>query len=114
MDLVIVIGTSLKVAPVAEVPGVLPRTVPQLYISRTVSHFFLVLLRLEALLTRSQPVSHTEFDIDLLGDCDVVVSELCRRAGWELKHEMIPEDEKVEVLPVEGYESRHVFKVVGA
>ncbi|PWY80617.1 chromatin regulatory protein sir2 [Aspergillus heteromorphus CBS 117.55] len=95
VDLVIVIGTSLKVAPVAEVPGVLPRTVPQIYISRT-------------------PVSHTEFDIDLLGDCDVVVSELCRRAGWELKHEMIPADEKVEVLPVEDYESRHVFKVVGA
>lgn len=37
-DLVIVIGTSLKVAPVAEVPGILPRNVPQIYISRTVSH----------------------------------------------------------------------------
>lgn len=37
-DLVIVIGTSLKVAPVAEVPGILPRKVPQIYISRTVSH----------------------------------------------------------------------------
>lgn len=37
VDLVIVIGTSLKVAPVAEVPGVLPRNVPQIYISRTVS-----------------------------------------------------------------------------
>jgi NAD-dependent SIR2 family protein deacetylase len=37
VDLVIVIGTSLKVAPVAEVPGVLPRHVPQIYISRTVS-----------------------------------------------------------------------------
>lgn len=36
VDLVIVIGTSLKVAPVAEVPGVLPRSVPQIYISRTV------------------------------------------------------------------------------
>ncbi|KAJ5929455.1 hypothetical protein N7454_006405 [Penicillium verhagenii] len=94
-DLVIVIGTSLKVAPVAEVPGVLPRSVPQIYISRT-------------------PVSHTDFDIDLLGDCDVVVSELCRRAGWNLQHHMIPADEKVEVTPVEGYESRHVFKVVGA
>ncbi|KAJ5777986.1 hypothetical protein N7520_001232 [Penicillium odoratum] len=94
-DLVIVIGTSLKVAPVAEVPGVLPRHVPQIYISRT-------------------PVSHTEFDIDLLGDCDVVVSELCRRAGWNLQHHMIPADEKVEITPVEGYESRHLFKVVGA
>jgi hypothetical protein len=28
----------LKVAPVAEVPGILPRNVPQIYISRTVSH----------------------------------------------------------------------------
>ncbi|KAJ5905507.1 NAD-dependent protein deacetylase h.t1.c1 [Penicillium subrubescens] len=95
VDLVIVIGTSLKVAPVAEVPGILPRHVPQIYISRT-------------------PVSHTGFDIDLLGDCDVVVSELCRRAGWNLEHHMIPADEKVEVTPVEGHESRHVFKVVGA
>ncbi|KAL4977533.1 hypothetical protein BDW66DRAFT_158881 [Aspergillus desertorum] len=34
-DLVIVIGTSLKVAPVAEVPGVLPPHIPQIYISRT-------------------------------------------------------------------------------
>ncbi|KKK14247.1 hypothetical protein AOCH_001431 [Aspergillus ochraceoroseus] len=92
VDLVIVIGTSLKVAPVAEVPGVLPSHVPQIYISRT-------------------PVLHTGFDIDLLGDCDVVVSELCRRAGWDLKHEMIPPDEKVEITPVEGYESRHVFQV---
>jgi hypothetical protein len=49
-----------------------------------------------------------------LGDCDVVVSELCRRAGWDFQHEMIPPDEKVEVTTVEGYESRHVFKVVGA
>lgn len=59
-------------------------------------------------------MSHTDFDIDLLGDCDVVVSELCRRAGWNLEHHMIPADEKVEVTPLEGHESRHVFKVVGA
>ena len=38
-DLVIVIGTSLKVAPVAEVPGILPPNIPQIYISRTVSLF---------------------------------------------------------------------------
>ncbi|KAA8648607.1 hypothetical protein EYZ11_001564 [Aspergillus tanneri] len=111
VDLVIVIGTSLKVAPVAEVPGVLPRNVPQIYISRTVSwHIFKQVPKL----TTIQPVSHTRFDIDLLGDCDVVVSELARRAGWELKHKMIPEGEKVEITPAEGYESRHVFKIVGA
>lgn len=65
-------------------------------------------------LTAWQPVSHTGFDIDLLGDCDVIVSELCRRAGWELKHDMIPPGETVEVNQVEGHESRHEFKVVGA
>jgi NAD-dependent histone deacetylase SIR2 len=37
VDLVIVIGTSLKVAPVSEVVGFLPKDVPQVYISRTVS-----------------------------------------------------------------------------
>ena len=37
VDLVLVIGTSLKVAPVSEVVGVLPHHVPQLYISREVS-----------------------------------------------------------------------------
>lgn len=41
VDLVLVIGTSLKVAPVSEVVGVLPHHVPQLYISREVSsHHF--------------------------------------------------------------------------
>lgn len=59
-------------------------------------------------------MSHVSFDIDLLGDCDAVVSELSRRAGWDLKHEMIADDEKVEVTPVEGYESRHVFKKADA
>lgn len=97
----------------AEVPGVLPRGVPQIYISRTVS-FALYFGRTVINANGIQPVSHTGFDIDLLGDCDVVVSELCRRAGWDFKHEMIPPDEKVEVNEAEGYESRHEFKVVGA
>ena len=93
VDLVIVIGTSLKVAPVSEVVPYLPPHIPQIYISRT-------------------PVSHVNFDIDLLGDCDVVVAELCRRAGWELKHEMIPDDQIVEIELAEGYESRHIFTQV--
>lgn len=37
VDLVIVIGTSLKVAPVSEVVGIIPSEVPQIYISREVS-----------------------------------------------------------------------------
>ncbi len=58
-----------------------------------------------------QPVSHVDFDIELLGDCDVVVAELCRRAGWKLEHEMIPENQKVDVQLREGYQSRYIFSV---
>ncbi|KAH6842872.1 SIR2-like protein [Chaetomium sp. MPI-CAGE-AT-0009] len=93
VDLVIVIGTSLKVAPVSEVVPFLPAHVPQIYISRT-------------------PVSHVNFDIDLLGDCDVVVAELCRRAGWTLDHEMVPDGQVVETTLAEGWSSRHVFTQV--
>lgn len=90
-DLVVVIGTSLKVAPVSELVPFLHPHIPQIYISRT-------------------PVTHHNFDVDLLGDCDVVVAELCRRAGWDLRHEMIPDDQVIEVQAEPGWPSRHVFK----
>ncbi|RKF64425.1 NAD-dependent protein deacetylase hst1 [Golovinomyces cichoracearum] len=90
VDLVIVIGTSLKVAPVSEMVPYLPAKVPQIYISRT-------------------PVSHINFDVDLLGECDLVVAELCRRAGWELEHEMLLRDQKIEVRLQEGFTSRYIF-----
>ncbi|KAI0836338.1 putative histone deacetylase SIR2 [Hypoxylon sp. FL0890] len=93
VDLVIVIGTSLKVAPVSEVVPYLPPHIPQIYISRT-------------------PVSHINFDIDLLGDCDVIVAELCRRAGWDLEHPMVAPDQVVDIRLEEGYKSRHVFTKV--
>lgn len=62
----------MKVAPVSEIPQHLSREVPHIYISR-------------------DPCKHIEFDVTLLGDCDAVVTELCRRTGWDLKHEMITE-----------------------
>lgn len=93
VDLVIVIGTSLKVTPVSEIVSWLPSHIPQIYVSR-------------------QAVSHINFDIDLLGDCDIVVTELCRRLGWPLKHEMVPKDQKIQVRPDEGSKSRHVFTVI--
>jgi NAD-dependent histone deacetylase SIR2 len=92
-DLVIVIGTSLKVAPVSQVVGFMHPEVPQLYISR-------------------EPVAHIDFDVDMLGDCDVVVAELCRRVGWKLEHEMIPKKQKVEVEAHEALPYRYVFKEV--
>ncbi|KAI0518100.1 DHS-like NAD/FAD-binding domain-containing protein [Xylaria bambusicola] len=90
VDLVIVIGTSLKVAPVSEVVPFLPPHIPQIYISRT-------------------PVSHINFDIDLLGDCDIVVAELCRRAGWDLNHPMVPPNQRIDISLEPGYNSRHIF-----
>lgn len=93
VDLVVVIGTSLKVTPVSEIVSWLPPHIPQLYVSR-------------------QAVNHINFDIDLLGDCDVVVAELCRRLGWPLEHDMVPDGQVVDVRPEPGYKSRHVFEAV--
>ncbi|OCK74640.1 NAD-dependent histone deacetylase SIR2 [Lepidopterella palustris CBS 459.81] len=91
-DLVIVIGTSMKVAPVSEIPQIIPPDVPQIYISR-------------------DPIHHINFDINLLGDCDAVVGELCRRAGWDLKHKMLPEDQKVDVEAEKNLEHAFTVKV---
>ncbi|KAG0215934.1 NAD-dependent histone deacetylase sir2 [Mortierella sp. GBA30] len=71
VDLLIVIGSSLKVAPVGDIMHQLPRHVPQILINRT-------------------PIIHSEFDVQLLGNCDIIVSELCRLVDWELKHEKVP------------------------
>ncbi|KAL8712291.1 MAG: hypothetical protein Q9220_003442 [cf. Caloplaca sp. 1 TL-2023] len=91
VDLVLVIGTSLKVAPVSEVSGFLPAETPQIYISR-------------------EPCQHVDFDIDMLGECDTIVTELCRRAGWDLQHEMI-KDSNIDVKLHDGYESRYSFTI---
>ncbi|GBL97991.1 NAD-dependent protein deacetylase sirtuin-1 [Araneus ventricosus] len=66
-DLLIVIGSSLKVRPVAMIPSSIPNHVPQILINR-------------------EPLKHLMFDIELLGDCDVIIGELCQRlkSEWEL------------------------------
>ncbi|KAI4125128.1 MAG: hypothetical protein LQ347_005478 [Umbilicaria vellea] len=84
VDLVLVIGTSLKVAPVSEVVGFLPPNVPQ-------------------------PCAHVNFDVDLLGDCDIVVAELCKRAGWQLRHEMVPKKQTIGIQLQNGYQSRYII-----
>ncbi|XP_052262134.1 NAD-dependent protein deacetylase sirtuin-1-like isoform X1 [Dreissena polymorpha] len=61
-DLLIVIGSSLKVRPVALVPTSLPANVPQILINK-------------------ERLRNQNFDIELLGDCDLIVGELCRRLG---------------------------------
>lgn len=93
VDLVLVIGTSLKVTPVSEIVSWLPAHVPQICISL-------------------DPIQHMNFDIDLLGECDIVVSELARRAGWPLTHDMIPKGQVIEVTTEQGFQHRHRFNQV--
>ncbi|KAG8683175.1 NAD-dependent histone deacetylase sir2 [Ceratobasidium sp. 395] len=65
VDLLLVIGTSLKVAPVSEILTHVPHSVPQVLINKT-------------------PVTHVSPDVVLLGDADRVVEYLCERLGWTL------------------------------
>lgn len=58
-DLLLVIGSSLKVRPVALIPSSLPAEVPQILINR-------------------EPLPHCHFDVELLGDCDVIINHLCQ------------------------------------
>jgi NAD-dependent histone deacetylase SIR2 len=56
-----------------------------------------------------QPIHHINFDINLLGDCDDVVAELARRAGWDLQHKMIPQGQRIEVSTID--EADHTYRV---
>lgn len=58
-DLLLVIGSSLKVRPVALIPSSLPAHIPQILINR-------------------EPLHHCRFDVELLGDCDVIINHLCQ------------------------------------
>ena len=33
------------------------------------------------MLINREPLRHMSFDVELLGDCDVIISELCQRLG---------------------------------
>ncbi|OMJ26955.1 NAD-dependent histone deacetylase sir2 [Smittium culicis] len=70
VDLLIVMGSSLKVAPVSEIMGHLPPNIPQIVINKT-------------------PITHLNFDIQLIGDSDDIVAYLCYRLGWNLCHPRI-------------------------
>ncbi|CAH1407969.1 unnamed protein product [Nezara viridula] len=63
-DLLIVIGSSLKVRPVALIPSSLPSDVPQVLINR-------------------ERLPYMNFDVELLGDSDVIIDHLCRELGGD-------------------------------
>jgi NAD-dependent SIR2 family protein deacetylase len=68
-DLVLVLGTSLQVAPVARIPQQFADSVPRILVNRELVGY--------------------KFDVELLGDCDGVVGELGRSLGWKLHADSI-------------------------
>ncbi|KAI0825782.1 SIR2-domain-containing protein [Irpex lacteus] len=65
VDLLIIIGTSLKVSPVADIPTHLRHSIPQIVINKT-------------------PILHLNADIVLLGNADDIVQHLCHKLQWDL------------------------------
>jgi len=65
VDLLIIMGTSLKVAPVSELVGHIPHRTPVILINKT-------------------PVLHMGMDIQLVGDADEIVKYVCNRLDWSL------------------------------
>ncbi|GAA5848875.1 hypothetical protein JCM8547_006374 [Rhodosporidiobolus lusitaniae] len=75
VDLLLVMGTSLRVSPVAQLPSHLPHSIPQVLINR-------------------DPVAHHQFDVCLLGDGDTVVQWLCEELAKAPLPSSAAEDEK--------------------
>ncbi|PVG04683.1 SIR2-domain-containing protein [Serendipita vermifera] len=65
VDLLLIIGTSLKVKPVSEILAHIPHSIPQILINKT-------------------PVEHANPDIVLLGECDRIIQQLCHDLEWVL------------------------------
>ncbi|WFD39681.1 NAD-dependent histone deacetylase sir2 [Malassezia japonica] len=86
VDLILVMGTSLKVAPVADLLTHLPSNVPVVLLNRT-------------------PITHMAMDVMLLGDSDGIVQYLGKELGWEGSHS--------DAQPERVGES-HVYKFPGA
>lgn len=72
-DLVLCIGTSLRVAPVSDLPALMPPAVPQVFLSREAAGREYV------------------FDCELLGACDDTVRQLARHVGWQEEFERLVE-----------------------
>ncbi|CDF39244.1 unnamed protein product [Chondrus crispus] len=62
-DLVLVLGTSLQVSPVARIPQYFHDQVPRILVNRELVTY--------------------DFDVELLGNCDSVVAELRKALSWD-------------------------------
>merc|ERR1712226_1729639 len=87
VDLLIMIGSSLKVRPVALIPSSIAPEIPQILINR-------------------EPLSHLTPDVELLGDCDGIINQICSMLGEEWKEPVHATtlSESQELLPDEDNE----------
>jgi NAD-dependent SIR2 family protein deacetylase len=86
-DLLLVIGSSLRVRPVSLIPSMLPPEVPQILINR-------------------ESLPHCTFDIELLGNCDAIISYLCRHLGPDFSDlASTKELKQVDKLPRDNYQN---------
>lgn len=81
-DLLICIGTSLKVAPVSEIVNMIPAHVPQVLINK-------------------DPVKHAEFDLNLLGFCDDIAALIAQKSNWDIPHNSWSELKKKRIEYIE-------------
>lgn len=88
VDLLIVIGSSLKVRPVALIPSKFFFVIPYNMLCEhsvtlffTWSHLDSIPHEVPQVLINREQLPHLNFDVELLGDCDVIVNELCHRLG---------------------------------
>merc|ERR1719461_1793722 len=84
VDLLIMIGSSLKVRPVALIPSSIDSSVPQILINR-------------------EPLPHLTPDVELLGDCDGIINQICSMLGegWEDPIHRNILQESVDLVPKE-------------
>ncbi|RDW68840.1 NAD-dependent protein deacetylase hst2-2 [Aspergillus mulundensis] len=75
-DLLLVVGTSLKVAPLSEMPRKLPTHVPRVLVNREIVGDF----------------GSRENDVLVLGDCDDGLREFARKLGLEEELEIVWKD----------------------
>ncbi|KAK6454619.1 DHS-like NAD/FAD-binding domain-containing protein [Scheffersomyces xylosifermentans] len=89
-DLVLVIGTSLKVEPVASIIDKVPRKTPRILINK-------------------DPLPDRDFDLSLIGYCDDVVSYLSQHLGesWKIPHPSYDDKATFKATPHESYKNSY-------
>lgn len=91
-DLLIAIGTSLQVAPVSQIMVNAPANVPQVLINR-------------------DPITDSDFDVNLLGLCDDVAVLLSEKLGWDLNHQDFDKIKKRGVTVLEDEEEPGLYVI---